>query len=133
EMSNLGLTMKAIKEDETASLSIGVNATVYRSFAFMGMAFFLGLLGGVFSFWNAYVDAPTLFNPMLSVKTFLVLTLSMSAPVFGPLFWSWVFEMVFELLWSKFLLLHGVLLGLAIVVFVLLFPRGLVWKRCWKL
>lgn len=132
EMSNFGLTMKAIKEDETTSLSVGVNTMAYKSLAFMSMAFFLGLLGGVFSFWNAYVDAPTLFNPMLSVKTFFVLTLSMSAPLFGPLLWSWVFEMTFELLWSKFLLLHGLLLGSAIVVLILLFPRGLAWKKSWK-
>ena len=92
-------------------------------------ALFLGLTGGVFSFWNAYVDASTLFNPMLSVKTFFILTLSLSLPTYGPLLWSFFFEMLFELLWSKFLMLHGLLLGIAIVLLILFFPRGVVWKR----
>lgn len=129
DRSRLGLTMKAIREDETTALSVGINAVLYRSIAFMVMAFFLGLTGGVFSFWNAYVDASTLFNPMLSVKTFFILTLSLSLPTYGPLLWSFFFEMLFELLWSKFLMLHGLLLGIAIVLLILFFPRGVVWKR----
>ena len=125
----LGLTMKAIREDETTALSVGINAVLYRSIALMVKAIFLALTGGVYSFWKAYVDASTLFNPMLSVKTFFKLTLSLSLPTYGPLLWAFFFEMLFELLWSKFLMLHGLLLGIAIVLLILFFPRGGVWKR----
>ncbi len=129
ERSRLGLTIKAIREDEITAMSIGINTTLYRSLAFVIMALFLGIAGGVFSFWNAYVDAPTLFNPMLSVKTFFILTLSLSSPVHGPLLWSFIFEAIFEMLWSRFLVLHGLFLGLAIVLLILTFPKGISWKR----
>jgi branched-chain amino acid transport system permease protein len=129
ERSLFGRTLKAIKEDETASLTLGINPMSYKLSMLLLMGMSLGLLGGAFSIWSAYIDASTVFNPILSVKTFFVLILSLNSPVYGPFLWSLFFEMFFETLWSNFPQVHGILLGLGIMLLILAFPRGLKWKR----
>ncbi|MEZ0360304.1 MAG: branched-chain amino acid ABC transporter permease [Hydrogenobacter sp.] len=128
EKSIFGKTLKVIKEDEEASLTMGINPLPYKLLVLIMMTLYLGILGGVFSLWSTYIDASTVFDPLLSVKTFFVLILSISAPVFGPLAWSFIFELAFEILWSSFTQIHGLLLGTAIILLILFFPKGAVWK-----
>lgn len=129
ERSLFGRTLKAIKEDETASLTLGINPMPYKLSMLLLMGMSLGFLGGAFSIWSAYIDASTVFNPVLSAKTFFVLILSLNSPIYGPFLWSLFFEMFFETLWSNFPQVHGILLGLGIMLLILAFPRGLKWKR----
>jgi branched-chain amino acid transport system permease protein len=129
ERSVFGRTLKAIKEDETASLTLGINPMPYKLLMLLLMGMSLGFLGGAFSIWSAYIDASTVFNPILSVKTFFVLILSLNSPIYGPFLWSLFFEMFFETLWSNFPQMHGILLGLGIMLLILAFPRGLKWKK----
>ena len=129
EKSPFGKTLKALKEDEVASLTLGINPIPYKLSMFLLMSMSLGFLGGAFSLWSAYIDAPTVFNPLLSVKTFFILILSMSSPVYGPFLWSLFFEVLFETLWSNFPQVHGVLLGLGIMLLILIFPKGLRWRK----
>lgn len=128
ERSILGKTLKAIKEDEEAAQTLGINSMPYKMLMLISMTFSLGLLGGTFSIWSAYIDAPTVFSPVLSVKTFFILILSIKAPVLGPLLWSILFELIFELMWSSFPQVHGLLLGIAIILLILIFPKGVLWK-----
>jgi branched-chain amino acid transport system permease protein len=128
ERSRLRLIYYMLRSDELGARSVGVNVVLYRVLSLVVSSVFLGLTGSAFALWQGYIDAHTVYSPLLSVKAFLVLVLSSHFPLSGPLFTSFLLELIFEALWSKSPELHGLFMGLALVLLILVFPRGLRWK-----
>ncbi len=129
DRSLLGYALKAIREDEVAAESMGVNTVIFKSYSFAIMAFLTGLCGAVYAYWITYIDSPSMFDPLISVKMFVALLLGGIGTTTGPLLGGFLFELVSELVWSKFTLIHGLVLGLIITLSILLFPKGLVGVR----
>ncbi len=129
DRSLLGYALKAIREDEVAAESMGVNTVLFKSYSFAIMAFLTGLCGAVYAYWITYIDPPSMFDPLISVKMFVALLLGGIGTTTGPLLGGFLFELVSELVWSKFTLIHGLVLGLIITLSILLFPKGLVGVR----
>lgn len=125
DRSVFGYALKAIREDEVAAESVGVNTLLFKSISFSLMALISGLSGGIYAYWITYIDPPSMFDPVLSVKVFVALLLGGVGTVAGPFFGSLFLEMFSEMVWSKFFELHGVVLGTVIVLTVLLLPKGI--------
>ena len=129
DRSVFGYALKAIREDELAAETLGVNTLIFKSVSFMLMALTTGLAGGVYAYWITYIDPPSVFDPLLSVKTFVALLLGGVGSTVGPVLGAFFLELVSEVVWSRLLELHGVVLGTLIVLVVLLLPRGIVGVR----
>ncbi len=129
DRSVFGYALKAIREDEVAAESTGVNTVLFKSYSFSIMAFITGLCGGIYAFWITYIDPVSMFDPLLSVKLFVALLLGGVGTVAGPLWGAFGLELVSEIVWSEFTQIHGVVLGLLIVLAVLFLPRGLAGVR----
>ena len=129
DRSVFGYALKAIREDEVAAESLGVNTILFKSASFGIMAFISGLVGGAYAYWITYIDPTSMFDPLLSVKVFVALLLGGLGSVWGALVGSFSLELVSELVWSEMVELHGVVLGLLIVVAILVIPRGIVGAR----
>ncbi|EDP75123.1 branched-chain amino acid ABC transporter permease [Hydrogenivirga sp. 128-5-R1-1] len=129
DRSVFGYALKAIREDELAAETLGVNTLVFKSVSFTLMALTTGLAGGVYAYWITYIDPPSVFDPLLSVKTFVALLLGGVGSTVGPVLGAFFLELVSEVVWSRLLELHGVVLGALIVLVVLLLPRGIVGVR----
>ncbi len=128
ERSTFGYALKAIREDETAAETMGVNTVLFKSVSFSMMALITGLSGGVYAYWITYIDPTSMFDPLLSVKIFVALLLGGVGTVAGPLLGAFTLEFLSEVLWGRFPKVHGVVLGLLIVLIVLIIPRG-IWRR----
>ncbi len=129
EKSRFGYALKAIREDEIAAESSGVNTVLFKSVAFGIMAFITGLVGGTYAYWITYIDPESMFDPLLSVKMFVALLFGGVGTVAGPFIGAFSLELVSELVWSKFVELHGVVLGAIILLVILLLPGGVLKSR----
>ncbi|WP_457600473.1 branched-chain amino acid ABC transporter permease [Hydrogenivirga sp.] len=132
DRSVFGYALKAIREDELAAESLGVNTVLFKNLSFGLMAFLTGLVGGVYAYWITYIDPTSAFDPVLSVKTFVALLLGGVGTTVGPVVGAFLLELVSEIVWSRFLELHGIILGALIILGVLLLPRGLMGVRRWS-
>lgn len=72
--SRLGRALEAIREDEVAAFSMGINTTKYKVFAFAIASFFGGIAGTFWSLYNQSVS-PNTFTFMLSVMILCMVVL----------------------------------------------------------
>ncbi len=129
ERSKFGYALKAIREDEVAAESSGVNTVLFKSVSFGIMALITGLVGGVYAYWITYIDPESMFDLLLSVKMFVALLFGGVGTVAGPFIGAFSLELVSELVWSEFIEFHGVVLGAIIVLVILLLPGGILKSR----
>ncbi len=74
----------AIREDEDKAATVGVNTRVYKILAFAASAVFVGMAGGVYGYYLAFIDPIGMFNILLSVQIILSLLLGGRATLWGP-------------------------------------------------
>ncbi len=129
DRSVFGYALKAIREDEVAAESLGVNTVLFKSYSFALMALVTGLCGGIYAYWITYIDPVSMFDPLLSVKMFVALLLGGVGTTTGPLLGGFLFELISEVIWSGFTFLHGVVLGLIIILIVIFLPKGLLGAK----
>ncbi|MDQ7038224.1 MAG: branched-chain amino acid ABC transporter permease [Aquificota bacterium] len=128
ERSTFGYALKAIREDEVAAETLGVNTLLFKTASFTLMALITGCSGGIYAYWITYIDPTSMFDPVLSVKMFVALLMGGVGTVGGPVAGAFVLEVVSETLWGQFPRVHGLILGLLIVLIVLIIPKG-IWRR----
>ncbi|MCL4493163.1 MAG: branched-chain amino acid ABC transporter permease [Nitrospirae bacterium] len=121
----LGYALRAIKVDEDAASVMGINTPLYKTIAWALSASVVGLSGGIYAYWISYIDPNTVFVGAYSVKMFAMILLGGAGTVFGPLIGAFVLELISEVVWSKFIAIHGMVLGLLIILIILFIPKGL--------
>lgn len=129
DRSPFGYALKAVREDEVAAESAGVNTLLFKVLSFTLMAGITGTAGGIYAYWITYIDPTSMFDPVLSVKIFVALLIGGVGTTVGPVAGAFFLELLSEIVWSSFLELHGVLLGLLIVLTVLFAPKGILGVR----
>jgi len=119
-----GYTLRAARDSELRADAIGIAVKMHRWLAFIVAGAAAGLAGGLFAFSKGSID-PTLISIPMSVD-FLVMILSggiqtITGPLVGAAFFHAIKDAFMPLtdFWR-------LLLGLAIIVLVLAFPRGIV-------
>ncbi|HJU32624.1 MAG TPA: ABC transporter permease [Hyphomicrobiaceae bacterium] len=119
-----GYTLRAARDSVPRADAIGIDVRTHRWLAFTIAGAAAGMAGGLFAFSKGSID-PTLIAIPTSVD-FLVMTLLGGVQtVVGPLAGAAAFHAIRDLLMP--LTDHWrLLLGLAIIAIVLLFPRGIV-------
>ncbi|MHB8648454.1 MAG: branched-chain amino acid ABC transporter permease [Thermomicrobiales bacterium] len=135
--SKLGFGLVAIRENEDAALVMGINTTLYKVIAFALNAFLCGLAGGLYAYWHSTIDPPTVFDLTTNVRLIIMAVLGGIGTPLGPVIGAALLTFIQETLWKNFTELHAVLFGAAIVVVVLLMPRGIVYlirqKFAWRI
>jgi branched-chain amino acid transport system permease protein len=132
--TRLGFGLRCIQQNESAADMIGVNATLYKTAAFMLSAVFVGAAGAIYASWVNYIEPSDVFDVLYSVKAIVMVLLGGAGTLFGPLIGAAVFLGLEELLWRNLLQIHSGILGLLIVLLVLFLPRGLLSlsRRRWR-
>ncbi|MET0537498.1 MAG: branched-chain amino acid ABC transporter ATP-binding protein/permease [Xanthobacteraceae bacterium] len=119
-----GHAMRAVRDSETASLSIGLDPTMLRTTAFAVSAIAAGIAGGVFAALNNFIS-PESFLFFQSILFLLVVMLGGADTVLGPLIGAVVVVLVPELL--SFLAGYRLLfVGLLMLLVLRLAPTGIV-------
>ncbi|HHV50800.1 MAG TPA: branched-chain amino acid ABC transporter permease [Candidatus Avimonas sp.] len=124
--SRHGRAVIAIREDEIAAESMGINTTYYKLFTFVLAAFFAGVAGGVFAHQIGVID-PSKFDFNRSVEILIMVVLggmgSITGSVISATVLTWLPEQLRE--FSKYrLLVYSIIL-----ILVMLFkPSGLLGR-----
>jgi len=129
--SRLGLGMMAVREDEDAAESLGVNAFSHKMLALAFSAFLAGLAGGAFAYYHVgyYFNYP--FSPPWSLDVMTMAYIGGVGTIIGPLVGS-----VFYVILKEWLVLnvgeyHLIVFGVLFILVVLFLPGGLMelWER----
>ena len=94
-----GAAMRAVKDSETASESIGLNPLVIKTVAFAVSAMLAGLAGGLFAPLSTFVT-PDTFGFMQSILFVLVVVVGGAGSTLGPLIGAIIVGVLPELLSS---------------------------------
>lgn len=133
--SRIGRALIAIREDETAAESMGINTTYYKILCFGVGAFFGGLGGGLFAHYFRYIH-PNSFGFMRSIEHLCMVVLGGLGSMWGAFIGSAVLTVFPELLRSIIpeqlrsiadfrLLIYGAVL----VIMMRVRPQGIIGQR----
>lgn len=148
--TRLGRAFMAIRDNDTAAVSMGISLTFYKLLAFTISSFIIGLAGGLMVLFINFANTEG-FPFLLSIEAVAILIIggmgSVLGTVLGTIFIMLLPESITQginvlgaltgrQLTTSFLEIKGILYGGAIVLFLMLDPRGLVgiWidvKRWW--
>jgi branched-chain amino acid transport system permease protein len=123
--SRFGMGLIAIREDEHAAASMGINTTLYKTIALMLSAFFTAIAGGIQAYWISFIDPASAFDPTLNVRMVIMAMFGGPGTVLGPVIGAFVLSAVYEVLASWISTAAALLFGLVIVLAVIFMPRGL--------
>lgn len=124
--SRLGLGMMAVREDEEAAQSVGVNVFLHSLVAFILSAFFAGLVGGTFAYFHLGYYPSLTFGPIYTFDSLLVTFVGGIGTLGGPLIGAVFFVLVRNVLASNLVNVHLIIFGVIFILVVLLLPGGIV-------
>jgi branched-chain amino acid transport system permease protein len=131
--SRIGRAVKASRDSEVASKSLGINIPKHRLQIFVLTAFMSSLAGSVFCFYLRFA-APSCFGFSLIIELMLMMVIGGIESVWGLLLGSFVITWLDALL-SQYLSgvlpvmtneVSSVIFGIAIIFVLIFMPRGLV-------
>jgi branched-chain amino acid transport system permease protein len=123
--SRLGMALSAIRQQEETALSIGVNATLYKTIAFVLSGFFAGLGGAAWT-WNVtYIDPTTAFPTEYTLIVIAMAMLGGLGTLFGPIIGAAILDYVEITTRVSYPYLHLIIYGVIIMAVVLIIPDGI--------
>jgi branched-chain amino acid transport system permease protein len=124
--SKYGYALRAIREaEQTAELS-GVDTLRVKIKAYMISAFFLGIIGGIETYWLTYINPHMVFDVLITIQMVVMALLGGIGTVIGPLVGATFLTVVYEMLYRDFPYTYGIIVGFIVVTVVLLMPKGIV-------
>jgi branched-chain amino acid transport system permease protein len=131
---DVGRALIAMRDDETAARTMGVNLSTFKTRAFGLSAAYAGVAGALFTFANGFV-APESFQLVVSFSFLAAIVVGGLATVAGALFGA--FFIVFVPVWSADVdeALSGVIYGATLIACMYVFRGGIMgllrsaWRR----
>lgn len=128
--SKFGLRLMAIREDELASETLGINTTKDKIIAFVLSAFFVGFGGAIHCTYQNYIDPNYAFNIQLTLTPIVMTLFGGIGTVFGPVIGSTLFTFLHEILWAELTDLYMAIFGGLLMILILFFPQGILgWMK----
>ena len=128
--SHLGAYLAAIKEDEDAAESLGVNTFRTKMKAMLLSAFLAAIGGTLYAQYIKYIDPETTFDLMLSIDMALVAMIGGKGRITGPVLGAIVIVPIKELLrnWlgGSFEGLSYIIYALIVIGVAVLMPEGII-------
>ena len=147
--SKLGYYFQAIREDQDAAHSLGINLPIYKNIALVISAVLISLAGSFYAIYVGFIDPPTVFGLDTSVQIVLICIIGGIGTIFGPVVGSLVLvplsealrsNMIAETLFKTGLVseqsgvgsflkenlghAHALIYGILVVVVILFMPEG---------
>lgn len=123
--SNLGLALVAIRDDELAAASNGVDVLKYKLTAFAIGAFFTGMAGCLYGYYLFHVSPEGFLNLNWTLYPILMTVIGGSGTVFGPVVGAFVVTVLFSYASIYFPEVHPIFSGLSIILVMLFMPNGI--------
>ena len=120
----IGYALFAIRDDEDAAESYGINPTKYKLLVFAVSAFFVGILGGCYAWFLTYIDPYSSFDSNMQLLVTVATIFGGLGTVGGPIIGGFVYTLILELLWVSFPYVYLVILGVSLVLIIRFLPNG---------
>jgi branched-chain amino acid transport system permease protein len=101
--SKLGYYFQAIREDQDAAHSLGINLTLYKNVALGISAVFTALAGGLYATYVGFIDPSTVLPLDLSVQIVMICIIGGIGTIWGPVIGALVLVPLSEALRSNML------------------------------
>ena len=124
--SAFGLRLLAIRDDEGATQAMGVNTVAHKMAAFALSSFFPGAAGAIYARHTGYIDPPTFFAVIWSIRAIATSILGGQGTILGPVIGAVVLTLVSEQVWALDPNAYQIIFGALIVLVVLFMPGGLI-------
>jgi branched-chain amino acid transport system permease protein len=125
--SRVGLGLFALRMDQDAAESLGLNTAVYKNIAHSSSAFLVGLAAGLYVVYFSYVHPDQVFGFNLSIGMVLMGVIGGVGTVWGPVLGATIYFPVQQLLLSQPSLVkfNQLIYGGLLIAIVLFEPGGL--------
>lgn len=135
--SPFGRILRSIRDDETASLSIGTNVNKYKLTVFIIGAFFAGIAGSLYAHYITFID-PSSFTVMESIAVLLMVVFGGMGSIKGSFIGALILVIFPEML--RFLgmpssvaaPLRQMIYGLLLIVLMIKRPQGIIGEYRFK-
>lgn len=149
QRSKLGYYFQAIREDQDAAHSLGINLTLYKNIALVISAALTSLAGSFYAVYIGFIDPPTVLALDISVQIVLICIIGGIGTIYGPAVGSLVLVPLSEALRSNLIAqaifktglvsedsrvgtflqenlahAHALIYGILVVVVILFMPDG---------
>jgi len=134
ENSRLGYYLVAIREDEDAAETLGVNSTQCKLIALAISAFFTAMLGTLYAQYVLFIDPDIVFPLALSIHFALLAIIggvgTVAGPVLGAVLLTPLDAFLRGWLGALYAGLGFIVYGILLIVVVILLPEGIIkWLR----
>jgi branched-chain amino acid transport system permease protein len=127
--SKLGYYFVAIREDQDAAESLGINTTYYKTVALVLSAVFTGLAGAFYTNYMGYIDPKVVFALHdISIVAIMVVMVGGVATTWGPAVGAIIMVLLAEMIRSIPMLgtAHHTFFGILLIVIIIFLPNGIV-------
>jgi branched-chain amino acid transport system permease protein len=126
--SRLGYTFVAIREDQDAAESLGIDTTFYKTVALCTSAVITGLAGAFYTSYMGYIDPKIVFALHdVSIVAIMAVMVGGVATHWGPIVGSLVMVLLAEVVRSipRLGASHNLLFGVLLVAIIIHAPHGI--------
>jgi branched-chain amino acid transport system permease protein len=124
--SKFGYALRAIHEAEHAAELSGVDTLRAKIKAYMISAFFLGIIGGIETYWLTYITPHMVFDVLITIQMVVMALLGGIGTLLGPVVGASFLTIIYELLHRDFPYTYAIIVGFIVVAVVLVMPQGIV-------
>jgi ABC-type branched-subunit amino acid transport system permease subunit len=125
--SKFGLGLIAIREDEGKAEAVGINTMLYKVLAFGLSAYFMGVAGGIYSYFFTYIDPQFIFDVFTGVTMVLIAILGGRGTLWGPVLGAFIMEPLGNWIIGTFggTQIHLTIFGGILLIVMLFMPQGI--------
>jgi ABC-type branched-subunit amino acid transport system permease subunit len=125
--SRFGLGLLAIRDDEGKAEMVGVNTTLYKILAFGVSAYFVGVGGGIWSYYTTHISPIFAFDIIVGVEMILMTVLGGQGTLWGPVLGAFIFIPASDFILFQFgsSTIHLAILGGLMMLILLFLPQGI--------
>jgi len=128
--SKWGFYFIAIREDQDAAESMGINTTRYKLISLLISAFFTGLAGAFYMNYMAFIDPHVVFSLVdVSIMMILVVMLGGAGTFYGPAIGAVIMIVLSEVFRAYFGHANLLILGMLIIFIIVFIPDGVIEIR----
>ena len=127
--SKLGYYFVAIREDQDAAESLGINTTLYKTIALVLSAVLTGFAGAFYTNYMGYIDPKVVFALHdISIVAIMVVMVGGVATYWGPVVGALIMVFLAEMIRSLPYLgtAHQTFFGILLIVIIIFLPNGIV-------
>jgi len=125
QRSRFGMALTALRLDQAAAASLGVNIALYKNLAHTLSAVLVAVGGGMYAVYFQYIHPDQVFGFEISIGMVLMPVIGGLGTLWGPILGGTLYYAIQDTLLSVFPFAHLLVYGLLLMIIMIIEPRGL--------